>query len=51
MKLVLLSDIRANLPALETALADIDSSKPNAVYYLGDLLGYNVWPNEVVQAI
>ena len=36
---------------MEAALADIDSRKPNAVYCLGDLVSYNVWSNEVVQAI
>ena len=51
MKIALLSDIHANLPAMEVAFADIDSRKPDAVYCLGDLVGYNVWPNEVVQAI
>lgn len=51
MKIVLLSDIHANLPAMEAAFADIDSRNPDAVYCLGDLVGYNVWPNEVVQAI
>jgi putative phosphoesterase len=51
MKIALLSDIHANLPAMEAAFEDIDSRKPDAVYCLGDLVGYNVWPNEVVQAI
>jgi putative phosphoesterase len=51
MTIALLSDIHANLPAMEAAFADIDSRKPDAVYCLGDLVGYNVWPNEVVQAI
>ncbi len=51
MKLALLSDIHANLPALEAALADIDSRKPDVVYCLGDLVGYNVWPNEVIHII
>lgn len=51
MKIALLSDIHANLPAMEAAFADIDSRKPDAVYCLGDLVGYNIWPNEVVQEI
>jgi predicted phosphodiesterase len=51
MKIALLSDIHANLPAMEVALADIDSRSPDAVYCLGDLVGYNVWPNEVVDLI
>lgn len=51
MKIALLSDIHANLPALEAALQNIDSHNPDAIYCLGDLVGYNVWPNEVVHII
>lgn len=51
MKIALFSDIHANLPALEACLADIDSRQPDLVYCLGDLVGYNVWPNEVVEMI
>lgn len=51
MKIALLSDIHANLPALEAVLAEIDRRKPDMVYCLGDLVGYNVWPNEVIQLI
>ncbi|MFC5271551.1 metallophosphoesterase family protein [Adhaeribacter terreus] len=51
MKIALFSDIHANLPALEAFFADLDVKKPDAVYCLGDLVGYNIWPNEVVNAI
>jgi len=51
MKIALFSDIHANLPALEAAFADIDSRKPDAIYCLGDLVGYNIWPNEVINEI
>ena len=51
MKIALFSDIHANLPALEAVLANIDSQKPDAVYCLGDLVGYNIWPNEVIDII
>ena len=51
MKIALFSDIHANLPALEACLADIDKSKPDAIYCLGDLVGYNIWPNEVINTI
>jgi putative phosphoesterase len=51
MKIALLSDVHANLPALESCLQDIDTHKPDAIYCLGDLVGYNVWPNEVIQLI
>lgn len=51
MKIALFSDIHANLPALEAALTDIDKRTPDFVYCLGDLVGYNVWPNEVINEI
>lgn len=51
MKLALFSDIHANLPALDAVLADIDARRPDAVYCLGDLVGYNIWPNEVIAEI
>lgn len=52
MKLALISDIHANLPALESVLADIDARPVvSAVYHLGDLVGYAPWPNETVALI
>jgi putative phosphoesterase len=51
MKIALFSDVHANLPALEACLRDIDQQSPDAIYCLGDLVGYNVWPNEVIQTI
>ena len=47
MKYALITDIHANLPALEAVLADIDArSDVAATYHLGDLVGYAPWPNE-----
>ena len=51
MKLAFFSDIHANLPALEAFFKDVESVDPDAIYCLGDLVGYNVWPNEVVNEI
>ncbi|WP_276482290.1 metallophosphoesterase family protein [Paraflavitalea pollutisoli] len=51
MKIALFSDVHANLPALEAFFADLADKKPDAVYCLGDLVGYNIWPNEVINAI
>lgn len=48
MKIALLSDIHANLPAFEAVLEDLEKQNPDAVYCLGDLVGYNVWPNQVI---
>jgi predicted phosphodiesterase len=51
MKIALFSDIHSNLPALLAVLDDIDSRRPDAVYCLGDLVGYAPWPNEVIAEI
>ena len=49
MRYALLSDVHANLPALEAVLNDI-AARPRieAVYHLGDLVGYAPWPDETV---
>ncbi|HMR82771.1 MAG TPA: metallophosphoesterase family protein [Niabella sp.] len=51
MKIALFSDIHANLPALEAFFKDVAIHQPDAVYCLGDLVGYNIWPNEVIEEI
>lgn len=52
MRYALISDIHANLPALEAVLAEISRRRDiDAVYHLGDLVGYAPWPNEVVQRL
>ena len=52
MKYALISDIHANLPALEAVLAEIDRRGDiDATYHLGDLVGYAPWPNETVELI
>lgn len=52
MQIALISDIHANLPALEAVLADIDTrGDTDATYHLGDLVGYAPWPNETVAAV
>ena len=49
MKYALISDVHSNLPALEAVLEDIDRRDDvDAIYHLGDLVGYAPWPNEVV---
>jgi len=45
----LISDIHANLQALDAVLADIDRrADADAIYHAGDLVGYSSSPNEVV---
>lgn len=51
MKIALFSDIHSNLPALQAFFEDIEIRKPDAIYCLGDLVGYNIWPNEVIREI
>lgn len=51
MRYALISDIHANLPALNAVLARIRRDAFDAVYHLGDLVGYAPWPNEVVERI
>lgn len=51
MKIVLFSDIHSNLPALQAFFKDVDNRAHDAMYCLGDLVGYNIWPNEVIEEI
>lgn len=52
MRYALISDIHANLPALEAVLADIGRrADVGATYHLGDLVGYAPWPNETVELL
>ena len=49
MRYALISDIHANIQALDAVLADIDGRNDiGGVYHLGDLVGYSANPNEVV---
>jgi predicted phosphodiesterase len=49
MLIALISDIHANLHALDAVLADIDArGDADAIYHAGDLVGYSTNPNEVV---
>ena len=52
MRYALISDIHANLPALEAVVADIARRTDVAeTYHLGDLVGYAPWPNETVDLL
>lgn len=51
-RIALISDIHANLPALEAVLGDIAArSDIESTYHLGDLVGYAPWPDEVVELL
>jgi diadenosine tetraphosphatase ApaH/serine/threonine PP2A family protein phosphatase len=46
VRVAVLSDIHANLHALEAVLRSIDDEAPDAIWCLGDLVGYGPRPNE-----
>ena len=49
MKVVILSDVHANLPALEAVLEDVARTAPGApIWHCGDVVGYGASPNEVI---
>jgi putative phosphoesterase len=51
MRFAIFSDIHANLQALEAVLADIRTQHADAVYCLGDLVGYGANPRDVTERI
>ena len=51
MRIGIISDIHGNLPALEAVLEDLRPRQFDAVYSLGDLVGYGASPNEVTERI
>jgi putative phosphoesterase len=46
-RVAVITDIHANLPALQAALARIDELRVDAIYSGGDLVGYGPHPTEV----
>jgi putative phosphoesterase len=50
-RIAVITDIHANLPALQAALSRIDRLGVDAVYCGGDLVGYGPHPNEVCALI
>lgn len=51
MRLALISDIHANLIALQTVLKAIDALKPDAIWFLGDVVGYGPEPQACVELV
>ncbi len=47
-RIAILSDVHGNLPAVEAALADARAAGVDAVWCLGDLVGYGASPDECV---
>jgi predicted phosphodiesterase len=52
MRIALISDVHANLPALQAVLDHVTGDAGiEATYHLGDLVGYAPWPNETVSLL
>jgi diadenosine tetraphosphatase ApaH/serine/threonine PP2A family protein phosphatase len=51
LRVAVISDIHANLHALEAVLEAIDADPPDELWCLGDLTGYGPRPNEVVALV
>lgn len=50
-RIALLSDVHANLEALEAVLRDVDAHKPDVVAVLGDVINYGPNPRECLTLI
>jgi putative phosphoesterase len=51
MRIAIISDIHGNVQALDAVLHDIQRRGLDAVYCLGDLVGYAPFPNEVIERV
>src|SRR5438093_8058005 len=51
MRYLVLTDIHANLEALDTCLADAHDRRYDETLVLGDIVGYGADPNEVIDRI
>jgi predicted phosphodiesterase len=47
MRIVLISDIHGNLPALESFQKELEKEDYDQIWCAGDIVGYYPWPNEV----
>ena len=51
MRIALIGDVHANLAALESVLADAHRRRVDAIWNVGDLVGYGPQPDEVVSRL
>jgi predicted phosphodiesterase len=50
-RVAVISDIHSNLHALEAVLEEIDREQPDAIWCLGDVVGYGPRPDECCRAV
>lgn len=51
MRVAVISDIHGNLHALEATLSALEDEQPDAIWCLGDLVGYGPRPNECTMRV
>jgi putative phosphoesterase len=51
MKVALIGDVHANLPALEAVLEDAHQRGVEAIWNVGDFVGYGAFPDQVVELL
>ena len=51
MRLGVISDVHANLPALEAAIEFLRAARVDEILCLGDVVGYGPHPNEVIERL
>lgn len=51
MRIALMGDIHANLPALEAVLEHAGQQKASIFWNVGDSVGYGAYPDEVVKLL
>ena len=49
LRIAVLSDVHGNLPAFRAVLDDASGHEPDAVWFLGDLVGYGAQPDECAE--
>jgi predicted phosphodiesterase len=51
LKLAIISDVHANLHALQAVLAEVQAESANRILCLGDMVGYGASPNECCELL
>lgn len=51
MKIAVVSDIHANLHALERVFSEISKQEPDQIWCLGDTVGYGAFPSECLEMV